>query len=782
MLCHRSLGRPSGRRVAVLFVYLVAFFAVISPALAQPAAPAAPPTPPAFTLSIPAGPLHQVLAAFTSSTGLTLEQSPALASLATLPSPGVSGTLTAEAALARLLEGTPLVAHRSAAGHYTIDIAVAAERVEVAGRAGPYQRELSSTGSRTMTALRDIPQTLTVVTRELLLDQSAQSVSEAVRNVPGVSAAQGEGNRDQLVLRGISTTSDFFVNGVRDDQERFRDLYNVESLEVLQGPAAVLFGRGGAGGIVNVVTRRAVPGTPSDASIEGGSDRHRRATTRLTVPAGQGAAFGLSAMAENSGGFRDGYFLRRHAISPTFTAPVGRAATLTLGGEYLEDHRRADRGVPSFAGTPAAVDPRQFFGSLRQNEAEGTVQSFAATLEARPGGRLLVRSHLLVGRYDRSYRNVYPASPVSTSGTLTLAAYSHDVDRTNVFSQTDLVYDVRIGPTAHVLLAGFEAGRQFQDETRDTAVSITGVGLAQSQRDADFSSAPRTVDRHAGADVLGLFVQDQIALSSRVKAVVGARVDRFGVQVDDRMPRSQDLSRTDTAISPRAGLIYQPAAPVSVYASYSYTFLPSGQTLGLAVNTAELRPETASNYELGTKIDVPRTRTTVSAAIFRLSRDHVRNQDPNDPSRLVLTGQQQTKGLVISASGNLTRAWKVQAGYAALDAVVTRDTSAAPAGRVVGLVPRRQVSLWTTYALPGRLEVGGGVVEQSRIFTSFTNQVRLPGFARLDGLVSFRHGHYRVALNAENLLNRRYYPTAHNDNNISPGAPRSVRVTVRASF
>lgn len=716
------------------------------------------------------------------ATGLTIDGMPLLASMPGVASRAISGIYTARSALEKLLEGTPFVCRKTGTGRYSIEIAVQPERVEVAGRAGAYAPAYSSTGTRTLTPLRDIPQTLTVITRELLADQRAQSVAEAVRNVPGVSVAQGEGNRDQVVLRGISTSSDFFVNGIRDDQERFRDLYNVETLEVLQGPAAVLFGRGGAGGVVNVVTRRATPGAPSDASLEVGAYGHSRATAHFAVPAGAGRAFALSSMAERSGGFRDGYFLRRYAVNPTFSARLGRSATLTIGGEYLHDNRLADRGIPSSAGAPVPVDPRQFFGSLQQNVSEGGVRSGNASIEGRITPRLLVRSSFLVGRYDKFYRNVYPGSAVNAAGTFTLAAYDHRNDRTNLFSQTDLVYDMRLGATQHTLLAGVEAGHQFQNEQRHTAASMANVPVASSQRDADFASAPLLVNRRAASDVLGAYVQDQVALSRRWKAVLGARLDRFGVQVQDHMPSGSDLARTDVALSPRAGLIYQPVHALSLYSSYSYTFLPSGQTLGLATNTAQLRPENATNYEAGAKLELPGGRLMLSAAAFRLRRNNARSTDPTDPTRLVLTGQQQTEGVVVSAAGSLTRAWKLHAGYANLDARITRDTTAAPAGRHVGLVPRRQASVWTTYDLAGGVGVGGGIVQQSRVFTSFTNQVQLPSFVRVDGLLYYRLGRYRLALNAENLLNAKYYPTANGDNNISPGAPRSAQVSLRATF
>src|SRR4029453_17206042 len=183
------------------------------------------------------------------------------------------------------------------------------------------------------------------------------------------------------------------------------------------------------------------------------------------------------------------------------------------------------------------------------------------------------RNNLLVGRYNKSYQNVYPGSAVSASGTFTLSAYDHVTNRTNVFNQTDLTYGLRIGRTVHTLLFGGEIGHQFQDELRHTAANIPNVALSATVRDANFASAPLAFDRHAAANIAAGYVQDQIELSRRWKAAVGARIDRFEAAVDNRLPGGADLSRTDVATRPRVGLIYQPSGVASFYTSYSYTFV-----------------------------------------------------------------------------------------------------------------------------------------------------------------------------------------------------------------
>jgi catecholate siderophore receptor len=742
--------------------------------------------PPTYQFAIPPGPVAVVVAAFSAVTGATVRLPP-VEGIGTLPSPGVSGEYTAEQALEQLLVGTALGARRSVdqtgtPASFTLELRLEAERVEVTGRAVPYRPGPTATATKTLTALRDIPQTLTVLPRELLADQNAQSLAAAMKNVPGVTVAQGEGNRDQVVIRGISTASDFFVNGVRDDQERFRDLYNVQSVEVLQGPAAVLFGRGGAGGVVNLVTARPARQTPSEVVVSAGAFDHKRVTGQVGGGLNDKVAYRMSLMTERSGGFRDAFFLDRYAVNPTIAFDLGPSTTLTAGFEHLSDHRLADRGIPSQDGRPLAVAANQLFGSARQNDARSGNDTASLTFEHRFSPRLLLRNSFLSGRYDKRYQNVYPGSAVSSAGTFSLAAYNHQVDRTNTFNQTDLIYDGRIAGMTHTLLAGTEFGHQFQDELRHTASNIPNVTIATSVRDADFDRAPVAFDRHATSNIAAVYVQDQITLGAGFKAVVGARRDRFAVRVDDRLPVNLDLSRTDAATSPRAGVIYQPNRIASIYSSYSYTFLPSGQTLGLAANTAQLTPENARNYELGTKLDLLGQRLNVSAAVFRLDRNNVKNTDPNDPARLVLTGQQRTEGVTVSAAGSLLPKWTLVGGYSFLNGRIMQNTTAAPAGRLVGLVPRSQFNVWSTYDLSDRWGGGGGIVRQAKMFASFSNQVELPGFTRIDAVVYYRVNRYRLALNAENLLDTRYYSTANGDNNISPGTPRNLQLSVRVMF
>jgi outer membrane receptor protein involved in Fe transport len=344
--------------------WLRAFFVVLIISLASVGASANESAAQSFRFDIPAGSLAQALGVFQTVTGAKVAID---ASLAGLWSPGVSGVFTTSRALDQLLSGTGLIARLTAVNTFSVEIWVSPERVEVTAATTPYRTEGSQTATKTLTPLRDIPQTLNVIPRELLVDQGAQSIAAAMKNVPGVSVAQGEGNRDQIVLRGINTATDFFVNGIRDDQERFRDLYNVETVEVVQGPAAVLFGRGGGGGVVNLVTQSPLAGAPSEVSLEFGRFDHKRGTMQLGGKLGANAGFRVSAVGERSGGFRDGYFLQRYGVNPSVGMRLDNSTVLTVAYEHLSDRRLADRGIPSQAGKPVDVPASQFFGSTSQS-------------------------------------------------------------------------------------------------------------------------------------------------------------------------------------------------------------------------------------------------------------------------------------------------------------------------------------------------------------------------------------------------------------------------------
>lgn len=663
-----------------------------------------------------------------------------------------------------------------------------------------YRATRSSTFTRTDTPLKEVPASVSVVPAQLMKDQAMQSMGDVFRYVPGVLLHQGEGNRDQLVIRGNSTTADFYVDGIRDDAQVFRDLYNLERVEVLKGPAGMAFGRGGAGGVVNRVTRRPVFDRVGAASLTLGSYSQRRGTVDLGSRLGDAAAWRLNAMAESSDSFRSGADLERHAVNPTATFAFNMSTALTLGYEHLYDSRTADRGFPSFAGAPLNADPGTFFGNAGQSRARSTVDGLYAVVDHDFGGGWQLRNSSRVTHYDKYYQNVYPGSAVNAAGTsVSLAAYNNANQRTNFFNQTDLSKKFMAGGIEHTLLTGFEFGYQDSANRRNTGFfgAATTIVVPISN---PFAVATRFAPNGTDADngvrshLAAVYVQDQVALSKQWKLLAGIRFDSFKVSFDDRRTTTPavDLARTDNAFSPRAGLIWSPDAISTYYASYSFAFLPSGEQLSLAPTTSDLAPETAQNYEVGARWDLL-PKLTLSSALFRNYRDDVRVANPVNPGSFVKTGQQRVDGVEFGLQGEVMRNWQVYGGYAYLDGRVTQPVSSGttaavaaiiPAGNKIGLVPNNTFSLWNKLDLGANWAAGFGVIYQSDSFTSFTNAVKLSGFARADGALYYTltGSKTRVALNIENLFDKRYFPTVDGDNNISPGAPRTVRLTLSSAF
>ncbi|HZW12584.1 MAG TPA: TonB-dependent siderophore receptor [Noviherbaspirillum sp.] len=676
-----------------------------------------------------------------------------------------------------------------AAGEETLPaITVHAQGERADGPVTGYRAERSATFTKTDTSLKDVPASVQVVPAQLMEDQGMTSMADVLRYVPGATMGQGEGNRDQPVLRGINTTSDFFVDGVRDDAQYFRDLYNLERVEVLRGPGGMAFGRGGAGGVINRVTKRADFKPHSEVSLSAGTEGLRRGTVDIGNKINDVASWRLNAMVEDSDSFRDVFYLKRHAVNPTLTLAPGANTAITLGYEYLDDERLADRGIPSQNGRPYETSRSQFFGSPDQNEAKSTLNGFYAVLDHDFGNGLQLKNTFRATKYDKFYQNVYPGSPVSTGGTLTLSAYNHDVERTNYFNQTDLISKFNALGFEHTLLTGVEIGHQKNRGFGFAAANMTNVPATNARRDAGAFTTVNSNNRSTG-DLVAAYVQDQVTLNKEWKITAGLRYDQFKVELDDLRPANQDLERTDKEVSPRLGVVWQPSTAQTYYASYSYSFLPSGENLSLATNNAELEPEEALNYEIGARWDLG-PALTLSAAIFRTDRDKVKTRDPLDATRLQLSGLQRTEGVELSLQGDVMKNWQVYAGAAYLDARTEKPVggsstaAATPAGRRVGLVPKRSFSLWNKFDLAGGWGLGLGVVYQSEMYTSLTNTVKLPSFVRTDGAVyyTFNDKKTRVALNIENLFDKKYYPTAHSDNNISPGAPRTAMLTVATSF
>jgi len=671
---------------------------------------------------------------------------------------------------------------------FVLQVAGLREAVSVTAPAG-YEVPAISTATRTPTPLLDVPQSVTVVTRELIQDQMMMSVGDVMRYVPGISVHQGENNRDQIIVRGNSSSADFFVDGVRDDVQYYRDLYNLERVEALKGPNAMIFGRGGAGGVVNRVSRAAGFGASRELTLQGGMFGNRRFTFGVNAPANTNVALRLDAMYENSDSFRNFVGLERYGLTPTATISPSADTKVTLRYEYLNDTRTADRGITSFQGQPADVDPGTFYGNPDLSDVRAGVNLASSTIEHRAGA-LLIRNQTLVGNYDRFYQNFVPGAVTADRRQVALTSYNNATARTNVFNQTDLTSTVFTGRIRHTLLAGAEFGHQVTDNFRNTGFFNDTVTSMLVPFENPTISTPVTyrqnatdADNHVTTNVAAVYGQDQVELTKNVQVVAGLRFDRFDLTYHNN--RTGDtLSRPDNLVSPRAGIVFKPVAVVSVYGSYSVSYLPSSgdQFSSLTTITEQVKPEKFQNYEVGAKWD-PSSTIALTTAVYRLDRTNTRSTDPNDPTRIVQTGSQRTSGYEFGVNGRITPLWSVAGGYSYQDAYVTSATIAAAAGAQVGQVPHHTVSLWNNYQVHPRLGAGLGILHRTDMFATIDNTVVLPGYTRFDAAAFFKLTRdVRLQVNVENLLDKAYFINADSNTNISPGFPRAVRLGLTAAF
>ncbi len=709
-----------------------------------------------------------------------------------------ASTVLAEAAP----NSAPTNAVQSEAGNTEVDGVELAqvEPILVTGQRGTYGVRATRSATKTNTRILDIPQALTVISERQVEDQALRSVSELLYFVPGATPGTGEANRDQFTLRGNNTTADLFVDGIRDDAQYFRDFYNVDRVEVLKGPNAMIFGRGGGGGVVNRVMKRSTLGTFREGLLSSDSYGTVRAAADVDQPLGGGVGLRVNAVYEDGDSFRRHVDLERYGINPTIGFQGGTGTRIDLGYEYFHDRRTTDRGIPSFLGKPVEGFDRTFFGDPDESFARANVNIASFGVEHEFAEGLTLRNRTLFADYDKFYQNIYPNGPVTDRDgagpqalTVRLSAYNDTTHRKNLFSQTDLVWDGRLGTLDHTLLAGFELGRQTGHNQRRNGV-FAASGTSPTFIDVPLSDP--TVDVPAiqflanganngiKASVAAVYVQDQLRPTDWLEIVAGLRFDRFEMDVTNRV-NGQSFGRTDNLWSPRFGLVIKPTDELSFYSSYSRSYLPQSgdQFNSLAANTETLKPERFDNYEVGAKWE-PIEGLLATVAVYQLDRTNTRVVDPANSSRFLLSGAQRSRGIELGLERSITDRWQVSAGYALQKAKVTKATTACTSGDCeIPLVPRHSFSLWTRYDFTPAMGVGLGLIARSKSYASISNSVTLPGYARLDGALYYKIWRGMEAqVNLENILGADYFPTAHNDNNIAPGAPRTIKGTIAYRF
>jgi iron complex outermembrane receptor protein len=651
-----------------------------------------------------------------------------------------------------------------------------------------YRATRSATGTKTDTPLRDVPQAVNVVPRQVIEDQQANRLVDVLLNVPNVQPGSTIGNRaENFTIRGFRSETyarDGVVNNPLFTSETFLDLSNVERVEVLKGPASVLFGQGDPGGLINIVTKKPQTETATGGSLEIGSHDFHRAEGDVTsaLDADKTLAARLTAAYQESDSFRD-FFTNseRKTVSPVFLWTPNDRSRLTFGIDYADQTQPFDRGLVASGTRVAAIPNSRYLGErFSVFESDKTTAQYRFEHDVNDWLTLRQISRLDIGD---SYR--YSADPQTlnaTTGVLTRRARIQNDDTRYGDVMLDATARFDTGPVSHTLLAGGEYSKASRDLDWRlyNLASINIFNPVYGAAPGNFISA--TSQTH-DVDMYAAYLQDQIAVTDQVKLIVGGRFDSFS-QIDTQVTATANTrtSQSDSAFSPRAGIVYQPVQPLSLYASYTESFKPQTATDS---SGKALEAETGQQYEIGAKYDLVPDRLTTTLAVFDLRRQNVATEDPTNDDFSVATGEQRSRGVELDVTGTVLPGWQITAAGAYLNTKVTKDSTYQ--GNSLAGAPRWSGSLWSIYqfqqgALRG-LGFGAGVVMVDSRVGEIGNSFAVPGYARVDASVFYDlNERIRLSLAAKNLFDADYIETPVGRTEIYAGAPLTVLARISAKY
>ena len=642
---------------------------------------------------------------------------------------------------------------------------------------------------KTPVPVLDVPQSVSIVTDEDISKQGLREISDIVRYIPGVNSSQGEGHRDAVVFRGIRSTADFYMDGVRDDVEYFRSLYNLEQVEVLRGPNALLFGRGGTGGIINRVTKKAVIGEEF-GSVDVGTDTFGSLDLAYdyNVSSTDDSAFRINIHTDSLANHRDFYNGERTGVNPTMRFVMSDDTTLDLSYEYIDHERFIDRGVPTINGTPDESLIDIVFGTPEINTTTVEATIFRGTLshvfsDTRKGNLTIHSSS-----FEKMYQNLYASG---YDGTLvTMDGYRDPTERDKLIISGNLVNEIKVGSVKHTILLGAELidtennnlrydtfwsttsdDNEVFDITRPMDFTVNADGIATS---VDFAT---TLKSKTSSDikVTSLYIQDQIDLTNNIKLMIGGRHDSFDITVADIKNMTSE-SRKDTEFSPRAGLVFKPSEEMSLYWSFSQSFLPrSGeQYKALSATSARLDPDVFESNEIGLKYDIsPRLNLTLSY----FNSEQTRAERDNDTGEISEVRGLTVDGLEVQLKGQLADRLDVMVGFSSLDG----ETSSGGEPREI---PDHTFSLYAKYQVNDKYGWAFGMTRQGESKIKDNNpDLVLPEYTRLDlgGYYKLSNG-LELQVNIENLNDELYFPHSHSTHQASVGEPFNARISIRKEF
>ncbi|MBB3047661.1 catecholate siderophore receptor [Litorivivens lipolytica] len=667
---------------------------------------------------------------------------------------------------------------------------------------GQYLSINEVTAVKTPTPIIDVPQSLSIVTAEQIQQQGFTSIGDIINYTPGVNTSQGEGHRDAVVFRGRRATADFFIDGVRDDVQYYRSLYNLKQVEVLRGPNALFFGRGGTGGALNRVTKKGVIGEDFaryQASLDTFDETALGFDGNVTLS--DNAALRLNVMAESLKNHRDFYEGYRFGVNPTLRLSLGEDTSLDISYEYANHERFIDRGIPTGAdGRPVEEFEDIVLGDKNVNESDLLANLFRVTVQHSFSDALKGNLTAFYGDYEKLYQNFYASSydQAASPNEVTLDGYVDTTDRQNAILSGNLIGEFATGDIGHTVIFGVEYIDTSSDQDRWNAFWDTtsddnevfsiqrplnlrnGVGVnANGVVTTNNFNVDINDDTRVKLDVTSVYLQDEIEISEHLDVVLGARFDSFDIDVNN-VVANEKRSRKDEEVSPRAGIVYKPQENISIYASYSESFLPKSGEQFANINGAanDLDPNTYENREVGMKWDFS-NGLSFTAAIFE-NEESAPEVDDNDPNAFVVVDS-EIEGYELQLEGQLTDRWFLSASYGNLDGEIVNQSG--PTGLRPRELPEHMASIWTMYQLTNNLGLGLGATYQDESFIDSGNNAELPSYTRTDMAIIYDvSATLRVQLNIENLTDELYFPNAHSTHQVTVGESRSARLTISGDF
>lgn len=644
------------------------------------------------------------------------------------------------------------------------------------------QHEEVATATRTNTPAKLVPQAIDSVKASELTAFGQPTLSEALTGIPGVNAS-GDTRFDGVNIRGFSASNDFYLDGFRDDMQYTRDLGNTERVEVLKGPAAVLYGRGSTGGIVNRVSKKPQKGLESSVSAQVGSFDSRRLAADLNGEAGEQVQVRLNLAQEDKDSFRNGVTSKRTLLAPSVNWEINDKLNWLLQYERNEHDRTPDRGIPGVNGRPADVPKEYVYSDTRRDFIDDVAQSTRSRLTWDINDQWQLRQQLGYTSLDSQFDNTYVTSVKGDQ--VTRARWQQDLKANSLISNTEAEGQLQSGPIEHRLLLGFEQNWQertpklYQNTTAIPAGNLYDPGSLPTYDGAMKLSS----DANHKVRGYGLYVQDQLSLGDW-HLLAGLRRDDFTVT-----SRRNDLNKEETvsvtSLSPRLGLVWNPIEEHAFYASYSKTFTPvGGELIGITPGDKNnnLDPQHTRLYEGGVKSDWLDGRLATTLSLYRLEMYNKRSKDPLDPTKVILTGLQRTEGIELSARAQLTDELYLRGGIAIQDAEQVKADADLQGKRPMN-VSRQNGELFAGYQSGKQGWFGEtGVTAVGDRFADNANTTTLPGYARFDARAGYRWQQWEAQLSVENLTDHDYFVSATSASQIMPGTPRQLHLSAAYRF